>query len=68
MKADQGFDSLAKRAYESASITEAKAMCPIYQPKSILINEWGAGPVYIARVILTSPPTYSSILIFSFRF
>ena len=40
MKADQGFYSLAKRAYYSASITEAKAMCPIDQPKSILIKEW----------------------------
>lgn len=39
MKADQGFYSLAKRAYYSASITEAKAMCPIDQPKSILIKE-----------------------------
>lgn len=37
MKADQGFYSLAKRAYYSASITEAKAMRPIDQPKSILI-------------------------------
>lgn len=40
MKADQGFDSLAKRAYYSASITEAKAMRPIDQPKSILKKEW----------------------------
>lgn len=40
MKADQGFYSLAKRAYYSASITEAKAMRPIDQPKSILIKEW----------------------------
>jgi len=39
MKADQGFYSLAKRAYYSASITEAKAMRPIDQPKSILIKE-----------------------------
>ena len=39
MKADQGFYSLAKRAHYSASITEAKAMCPIDQPKSILIKE-----------------------------
>jgi len=52
MKADQGFYSLAKRAHYSASITEAKAMRPIDQPKSILIK----GPVYIARVIFTSPP------------
>ena len=37
MKADQGFYSLAKRALYSASITEAKAMRPIDQPKSILI-------------------------------
>ncbi|GLT62812.1 hypothetical protein SLA2020_354210 [Shorea laevis] len=36
MKADQGFDSLAKRAYYNASITEAKAMRP---PKSILLKE-----------------------------
>ena len=40
MKADQGFYSLAKRAYYSASITEGKAMCPIDQPKNILIKEW----------------------------
>ena len=39
MKADQGFYSLAKRAHYSASITEAKAMRPIDQPKSILIKE-----------------------------
>jgi len=39
MKADQGFYSLANRAYYSASLTEAKAMCPIDQPKSILKKE-----------------------------
>lgn len=60
MKADQGFYSLAKRAHYSASITEVKAMRPIDQPKSIFIkeNEWEAGPVYIARVIFTSPPLF----------
>lgn len=67
MKADQGFYALAKRAHYSASITEAKRTRPIDQPKSVLINEWEAGPVYIARVIFTSPPAYSSILIFEFR-
>lgn len=39
MKADQGFYSLAKGAYYSASITEAKAMRPIDQPKNILFKE-----------------------------
>lgn len=58
MKADQGFDSLAKRAHYSASITDEKAMRP---PKSIFLkkNEWEAGPVYIARVIFTSPPLFN---------
>ena len=57
MKADQGFYSLAKRAHYNTSITEAKAMRP---PKSIFIkkNEWEAGPVYIDRVIFTSPPLF----------
>lgn len=56
MKADQGFDSLAKRAHYSASITDEKAMRP---PKSIFLKkkEWEVS-LYIARVIFTSPPLF----------
>ena len=64
MKADQGFDSLAKRAYYSASLyysTEEKA--PYWPAEKHSSKSMNGKPVYIARVIFTSPPTISSILI-----
>lgn len=57
MKADQGFYSLAKRAHYSASITEAKAMRPIDQPKSILIKGKQARSILLELSLLHPPRT-----------
>lgn len=65
MKADQGFYSLAKRLYYRSE--SDVPYWPAEEHPSKKKNEWEAGPVYIARVIFTSPPTYSSIQLFEFR-
>ena len=57
LKADQGFYSLAKRAHYSASITEAKAMRPIDQPKSILIKGKQARSILLELSLLHPPRT-----------